>query len=300
MYPWFDTINEQLKQRISADHLHHGLLFYANNDIGQIELLMQLAKTLLCSHKTACGHCKSCLLFEAGSHPDLLNIESEKASIGVDLIRKISVFASSTSQMLGNKVVIINQLELMTESASNSLLKTLEEPNQNTYLLMATCQLDKLLATIKSRCELMRLAPANSSESLAWVASKTNLNVSEAGLRAYGDSPIVYLQKLQSDTLHYEYFAIDLEAFTGKRIFCSEFAKKWQSEVLSVIVWLHQILIDDYNKAMLSGSNLKELNRLSDFIESLNDKYTAAQQAGVNKLMLLQDVLTSYLVFRKN
>ncbi|NVK24596.1 MAG: hypothetical protein HWE10_06690 [Gammaproteobacteria bacterium] len=125
-----------------------------------------LAKTLLCSNKQQtsdgefvqpCQRCHSCELFDAGSHPDFTLVEAEKTSIGVDEIRQTSTFLNKTSQLSGSQVVVLKQADLMTENASNALLKTLEEPTANSYLLLLTDKKRKLLPTILSRCQFLTL-----------------------------------------------------------------------------------------------------------------------------------------------
>ena len=100
------------------------------------------------------------------------HVTTEKSQIGVDAIRQTISKVSQTAQLSGNKVVIISQVELMSESASNALLKTLEEPTANTYLLMTSNESQRLLPTILSRCEKRNIALPSFEQSCDWLSAQ--------------------------------------------------------------------------------------------------------------------------------
>lgn len=158
LIPWFELPLQQLWQLGLAGRLHHALLFTGTRGIGKAWLAQQLSERLLCQQaaQAPCGQCKSCLLMRAGHHPDFLKLSSD-SSIGVDAVREISVFFQQSSQQGGAKVVSLPQAHKMTEAASNALLKTLEEPGQNCFLLLQTDHPERLLPTILSRCQIWAL-----------------------------------------------------------------------------------------------------------------------------------------------
>ena len=100
----------------------------------------------------ACGNCKSCLLNQAGTHPDKRVVKVDGQTIGVDEIRDITDFINHSAAQNGNKVVVLEQCHKMTTAAANALLKTLEEPSLRRYLLLTCEQIAQLPATILSRC----------------------------------------------------------------------------------------------------------------------------------------------------
>jgi DNA polymerase-3 subunit delta' len=300
MYPWLNPIFDKLQQRALTQHLHHGLLFVADQGVGEQELVDTLAKSLLCSTKNACGHCKACKLFSAQSHPDLKRVISDKPSIGVDLIRQVSEFVTSTSQMLGNKVVIIANIESMTESASNSLLKTLEEPSQNTYILLSTTKPNTLLATITSRCEKIRLPLPSSEEGLAWLALQTTAAISVEGLSAFSGSPIDYLASLNTESSAYETFSEDLEQLLQGKVSELLLAEKSKTEATVVLSWVYQKAVLLFKKsietAVTSPPNQaqwlsQQAEKLVYDCEQANKKIN---QAGINKSLILQQILHKY------
>ena len=301
MYPWLISITKQLQNRIETDQLHHGLLFLADQGVGTEVLISQLTKSLVCKDRNACGNCKACLLYEAHSHPDIREVVSDKPSIGVDLIRSASEFVNTTSQLLGNKVVLIENIERMTESASNSLLKTLEEPSQNTFLLLTTNKPNQLLATITSRCEKIRLPLPSAEESLAWLSSQTDQNVTAEGLRAFSGSPIDYLHSLNSNTSNYLDFNQDLALLTCGKLSGLSLAEKWKNEATIVLSWTFQKAVVQY-KTLLeapNGNTIQDMTRITSIEALVNDCQLANKkiaQAGINKSLILQKIFNKFQV----
>jgi DNA polymerase-3 subunit delta' len=107
----------------------------------------------------SCDHCKSCDLLKSATHPDHLQVELNGLTIGVDQIRAVSKMFEKTAQLSRNQTVIIQYADKMTESAANALLKTLEEPSNNSFIILLVKDQQRLLPTIISRCYHLALAP---------------------------------------------------------------------------------------------------------------------------------------------
>lgn len=194
LIPWFSQPLQQLWQLGQAGRLHHALLFTGTRGIGKGWLAQQLAERLLCHHPSIapCGLCKSCLLMNAGHHPDFLKLTSD-SSIGVDAVRDISLFFQQFSQQGGAKVVSIADAHKMTEAASNALLKTLEEPGQNCFLLLQTDHPDRLLPTILSRCQVWALPTPTTEQSLMFLQQQTQERLPEFALPLCSGAPLQVL-----------------------------------------------------------------------------------------------------------
>lgn len=300
MYPWFDQIYAQLEARISTNQLHHGLLFVADDGVGEQALINRLAKALVCEHQSACGKCKGCSLFDAQSHPDVKHVVSDKPSIGVDLIRKVSEFVATTAQLMGNKVIVINDIEKMTESASNSLLKTLEEPSANTFLLLSSTQPNALLATIKSRCEKIRLSLPTSEQSFAWLKQQTQQNVDEEGLRAYSHSPIYYLQALEDNSPDYHSFAADLEALSHNQAYPYSLAQKWKQDPAKALKWTYQWSVAQYLMLLHKDSSMHELSEIQELSDACIAVKPKIEQAGINTQLILQGIFNLVSQYRSH
>lgn len=151
---WLQHNYQQLQQLGASGQLHHGLLLLGKEGVGSFDLAYQLTLDLLCmSNGTqACGVCKACTLNKSQTNPDFMLVSAEKDSISVEQVRAISDFFVSTASFQGNKVVIVKDAHALTLSASNALLKTLEEPNANRYLVLLSDPNTPLPATILSRC----------------------------------------------------------------------------------------------------------------------------------------------------
>ncbi|MDN3652728.1 DNA polymerase III subunit delta' [Thalassotalea ponticola] len=175
-FVWLHSSKQALLDKRQRGLLAHALLFYGSYGAGQWPLAQWLAHQLLCDspavNGSACGQCKSCRLLAAQSHPDIVIIDNDDKVVGVDAVRQGCQFLEKTAQLGGNKVVVINRAEHMTEAASNALLKTLEEPTNNSYLLLVCNDTEQLLATITSRCAKVAIKPPRGADLAAIATNK--------------------------------------------------------------------------------------------------------------------------------
>lgn len=173
MYPWFNPLLTQLNGAFLQGKGHHALLLLSEQGLGSESLLTYLAQGLLCTQQAgihACGQCSSCQLFKAGNHPDyhVLNSIDNKA-ISIDQVREVSHALQQYAHQDGNKVVVIQPLDKLSESAANALLKTLEEPSENTYFVMLADMSANITATIYSRSQVWKLTAPQSVVSQSWI-----------------------------------------------------------------------------------------------------------------------------------
>jgi DNA polymerase III subunit delta' len=164
MLPWLvPTAREALARRASWPH---ALLLHGPRGIGKHALGLHFALALLCESPRAdglaCGQCASCHYAVAGQHPDLMRLElveidddgeaSAVDVITIDRVRALIDFAQLTSHRRRAKVAVIAPAERMNPAAANALLKTIEEPPPQTYLILVSDQPRRVPATILSRC----------------------------------------------------------------------------------------------------------------------------------------------------
>lgn len=199
MYPWLETPRQQLATLLNSNQLAHALLLVGAQGIGKSTLANFLADALLCTAAPRpCGTCKSCLLRQAGNHSDVLVVDSSSNSIGVDAVRQLSHFLQGSAQQQPNKVVLLMQAEKLTESAANALLKTLEEPPQNSFIILTTAAAETLPATVLSRCQKWQLAAQFGDDARQWLTQQSN-RAAPAFLLAYSaGAPLKALQLLES------------------------------------------------------------------------------------------------------
>lgn len=299
-YFWLEEAFKRIKKSFDAGKLPHGLLLVAPNHSGKSIFATQLAKSILCHRSIeqlngACGQCKSCLLVEAGSHPDLSDVDcltdnkgKQKKSIGIDQIRQLTSKLAETSQLNGWRIAIIASVEKMTRGAFNAILKTLEEPGNKTLVLMLANSLQQVPATIKSRCQLLRLKLVDGQLS-PWLMKQSGCGESEA-LNALSQchlAPFAALNYVKDDSAKlYEKLNNSLDAILSTQLTPNEFlleygqlddllwmqlAKYFQNVQLSILnsnqgtyakvpkslaTRLYFELVE-YNRAQCAGSNLQ-------------------------------------------
>ncbi len=228
--PWQDSIWSQLVGW--RERLPHALLLHGGRGIGKRHLVKAFAQLLLCEapvDAAPCGRCAGCQLVAADNHPDLrwltpaasmpsrddadLNGEDSQADssdtrsskgakpsreIVIDQVRKISEFLSISSHRGGRRVVLLLPAEALNASASNALLKMLEEPPPGTTFLAVSDQLDAVLPTILSRCVLLRAPSPSRTQSLAWLRS-IGVERAEARLAEAGGAPVGLAEETAPD-----------------------------------------------------------------------------------------------------
>lgn len=153
------AVYNSLQKDLAQGQGVHAYLFSGLKGVGKRTLAALMGQGFLCSGENKpCGQCPSCRRAMDGNHPDVMVIHSEK-SIGVDTIRDLLNKAAEHTYEGGKRIIRIENAERMTPQAQNSLLKTLEEPNQETVFLLTCDDITQLLPTIISRCRVLRLHP---------------------------------------------------------------------------------------------------------------------------------------------
>ncbi len=184
----------------------HALLLDGPRGIGKRTLALNLAQALLCEAPSAsgfaCGACPGCGYARAGQHPDLRLVEpitveddgtiKQLDAIPVDHTRALIRWAHVTSHRGRAKVAIVVPAEAMNAAAANALLKTLEEPPPETYLLLVAHQSARLPATIRSRCRHVPAPRATAAQAQAWLQAQGLANAASL-LGQAGGAPLVAL-----------------------------------------------------------------------------------------------------------
>jgi DNA polymerase-3 subunit delta' len=145
--------------------------------VGKRQLVELMVSSLLClspdQQGYACGHCRECELLAAGTHPDYIKIgpdpESKSHEIKVDAVRRLAESDALTAHRGGYKAIVLDPAQSMNISAANGLLKTLEEPAPDTLLCLVCEQPGRLPATIRSRCQRLKVPIPPESQALDWL-----------------------------------------------------------------------------------------------------------------------------------
>ncbi len=150
-----EHITSVLKYQTENERVSHAYLFCGSRGTGKTTCAKILAKAVNCEHPVdgdPCGECASCRAIDAGSATDVLEMDAASNN-GVDYIRDIRDEVSYTPAMLKKRVYIVDEVHMLSASAFNALLKTLEEPPEHVVFILATTELHKLPTTIVSRCQ---------------------------------------------------------------------------------------------------------------------------------------------------
>ena len=171
MQSWLFPHQKILSDQFDRNILPHALLINGITASGKHELSQWLLQLLSCQQPQhsvinqeavlqQCGVCKTCLLMKSNTYPDHLNLVAEKNSLGVDDIRHANAFLQKTAHIGKFKTVLIENAQTMTIAAANALLKTLEEPSENSIIILLTNDIEILLPTIISRCRVINIRPS--------------------------------------------------------------------------------------------------------------------------------------------
>jgi DNA polymerase-3 subunit delta' len=211
-FPWLQPVWDNLKISLDSERVPGALLLQSEKGLAVEKLVELFSHSLLCQNYTseACGFCHSCQLTQSNSHPDLHWVKPEKEgkSITVDQIRACNRLAHESSQLNGYRVFIIEPAEAMNESASNALLKTLEEPGQKCLFLLVTQNHERLLPTIQSRCQQWVVATPSTEQAMSWMSEQGASQVPPYALKLNMGSPINTLEAAKSGELD-EYQAFE-------------------------------------------------------------------------------------------
>lgn len=204
----------QLRNAAGKGRLGHTLLFAGPHGVGKRVAAMALAQSLFCSHHSeqeleACGECPPCRQVLAGTHPDLITVARPEGKstipiallLGEDELRGKSglCYELSLRPLVGSrKVAMIDEAEYLGDEAANALLKTLEEPPPGAVLILIADAPESLLATIRSRCQVVRFGPLSGDELAPLIVSQ-GLAPDEATARTIarlGDGTLVQARSL--------------------------------------------------------------------------------------------------------
>jgi DNA polymerase-3 subunit delta' len=141
----FDKIKTDFLSLFKQNKLHHAILLSGKEGVGKASFALEFALEIIGSKNK--------------NHPDLLLIEKEegKRDISIDQIRKIAPFLNQTSAISKNRFIIVDAADNFNKSSANAILKVLEEPSKNCFLILISHSLSKLLPTIKSRCQIVKI-----------------------------------------------------------------------------------------------------------------------------------------------
>ena len=177
-----------LQNSLVRDRIAHAILFSGVRGVGKTTLARIMAKAINCEQRAAdgnpCNKCRSCTEIKADSSLDLYEIDGA-SNRGIQEIRELKEKIRFLPTSSKYKIIIIDEVHMLTNEAFNALLKTLEEPPSHVFFMFATTELHKIPITILSRCqryELKRVSAENLKTHFARLAKEEGVQIADAAL----------------------------------------------------------------------------------------------------------------------
>ena len=199
---WLDNIYKS----INLENLPHGIIINGPKGIGKEIFAKELASELLLNKNTLLQDCD---LLDANNHPDYFILQKDKILLHHITFRKtkwdeekgqrnINDFLGITPSIAINKVALILNAQTMNNECQNALLKNLEEPAPNTYIIMVTDRSNVLLETIYSRCQIFNIPNLSSKEMNAWLYKR---GISEINFNDFPSfyTPLKIIEDIEND-----------------------------------------------------------------------------------------------------
>ena len=208
--PWQQPNWAHLCEYRAQNRVPQALLISGKKGLGKQHLAQQFAFSLLCvkpqDNGLRCGHCDRCLLLNAQTHPDFIEISPEEPgkTITIGQIRSLVTRLTLKPQFESWRVVIVSPADLMNKASANAFLKCLEEPTERTVILLVTDKPAHLPATIMSRCQKLAVARPDKATVVTWLKQQNKELLPDDAMILYGlaqGSPLLALDYARDGTL---------------------------------------------------------------------------------------------------
>ncbi|MDA1074961.1 MAG: AAA family ATPase [Proteobacteria bacterium] len=234
-YPWLESNAHALEALRQAGRLPHGLLLTGRPGWGEAFLAEWLVQKLLAQELTVSARLVA--------HPDLRWIEATEDSreIKIDQIRLLNEFAYSTVQSAPCKVAVLHEADRMNRAAANALLKTLEEPPANTFLILTTAKPGRVPATILSRCQRFEINQSR-PQAQAWLEQTLQTADVVQRLDEYGGAPLKAFEAAQAGLMSIDVLTGKLRSADAARVRAAvleydmaDLVERWQRLLIKLI-----------------------------------------------------------------
>ncbi len=153
--------------------------------IGKFYLAKSIVKALNCLNKEKegldfCGECKNCKMIEKGDFVDFIVVKPEGNFIKLEQIKEVIERSNFVPLESDKKIIVIDEVDKMNRESANSLLKTLEEPPKSVTFFLITSKLNRILPTVKSRCQVFEFSPPGTEEVTQFLMKFKNMSYDDA------------------------------------------------------------------------------------------------------------------------
>jgi DNA polymerase-3 subunit delta' len=321
-YPWHDSYWQHLVAYVEQQRIPQALLLKGAAGLGKHQLALHFAQYLMClapDKQSFCHHCVSCKLFMAETHPDFMLLQPEEPGklIGIDVIRQLIAKLALKPQYSAYRVVIINLAEHMNRNSANAFLKCLEEPPERTVFILLTEQVQRLPATIISRCQKLTLTTPDVAVAQQWLTAQ-GINAQQQQLLSLAQgAPLLALDYAQQNSLQLRNACFtDWQNIIVRHACPVALAEQWhklagQPLLHWLISWTEDIIKchfqvqahylhnTDLASALQGLTRQVQLTRLFDFYGLLM-KDIHRIQTQLNKQLLFEEILITWSQARAN
>ncbi|GAC1383709.1 MAG: DNA polymerase III subunit gamma/tau [Ginsengibacter sp.] len=293
-------ITTTLKNAIKNNQLAHAFLFCGPRGVGKTTCARILAKTINCENRTpdieACNVCQSCVSFDRGTSMNIHELDAASNN-SVEDIRSLVEQVRFAPQAGKYKVYIVDEVHMLSASAFNAFLKTLEEPPPYAIFILATTEKHKILPTILSRCQIFdfkRITNRDTVEHLKEICEKENIIADKASLDLIAQKSegclrdsLSILDKIVSFTNGSMTYSNTLEHLNIlDEDYYFRLLEFMQSQKLSEAI----LLFDEINKKGFEGDML-----INGFAEFLRNVLISRDEKTVSLLEVTESFKTRYL-----
>jgi DNA polymerase-3 subunit delta' len=313
LYPWQNDVWQRLVQQADQKHLPHALLLKGVEGSGLQAFALLLVNFLLClspKNDQPCGECRDCHLLSVGTHPGFSIIKPELSKKTESMSKVITIgqirdvidnMVNQTSLNARRKIVMISPADVLHHNAANTLLKSLEEPPPDTFFVLVSQKPARLLATIRSRCQIINLPSPQSADADSWLASR----IADTGQRKLllalsGNNPLLVLHWQENgDVASILQLAKELQQLLLGEVSALQLAAAWhKSDVLRRVVWWWRWLALELKLAARESAaqaSSVATQQLLLFMQKLQTaKLQLESSANPNEQLLLESLLIDW------
>lgn len=327
--PWQSALWQDLLGRVGSDRLGQALLFSGQRGIGKRHLARALIAYSLCEQRevsSACGRCRSCLQLAVGAHPDamLLGVDglgalaltadgrhdqalihwqpdkdSKRREVSVDaaraLIERLSLSAHNSTRHDARRMVLVEEADLLNASAVNALLKTIEEPGARVHLVLIAERSQTLPATLRSRCQQLRLPLPAREDALHWLSNHGIADAAELLRWAHG-APLRArdLAAAQGGALRHHWKSLWIAVAQRHKDPITVAAEIDRESIVEHLGWAWTWLAGALRDTLLGGASPATALAVRAMFDELTASLRALQR-GANASLVLESVLVLWL-----
>ncbi len=318
--PWLQPGWSQLSRYIQQKRIPQALLIFGKKGLGKQQLAECYAQALLCTDPLEnglfCNNCPSCVLFKAQTHPDYSLIKPEQIgkNIGISVIRQLMTKLILKPQFDAKRVLIINPADSLNKASANAFLKYLEEPTERTCIILITDCPNKLLVTIKSRCQKLHIAVPDEEMLTTWLHTQGIIENTELLMNLSQRAPLLAKEMADSSLLQLRTDCFnDWLKYTQLKVSVVALAERWHKlakpEMDFLICWMISWVTDmiklSFKEQSISIDNVDLTSNLQDLLQRLDlkdlykyyDFLLLRQQkldSQINKQLMFEEILIQW------